>query len=45
MTTWVLQWWDIGADGMLDGSEMLKMASITAQPALLQRLYVAGMGE
>ena len=45
VTAWVLQWWDIEADGMLDGSEMLKMTSATAQPALLQRLYIAGMGE
>lgn len=41
----MLKGWDIGADGMLDGSKMLKMILVTAQPALQQMLYATGMNE
>ena len=45
VTAWLLCLWDRGTNSiMLNRLEMSKLDLVTAQPALRQRLYAAGMG-
>lgn len=39
---WLLHLWDSGAEGMMqNGTELSKVASVTADPALHQQLYTS----